>query len=657
MKKLLIILPILLSAIVALYIVNMVRHSAGEPSTRPSIVSQPLLEGLPQKDASSIDTSHLAAGLTPPTNKWFSGIALQKTPQTVFPTPLKFTPTENSFTFDLPDVAASKSTIMAVAHQPVRVTVGGATSYEVTRYDETSVDLSFKKDDQTLGTVTLVAGVPYIYYFGASDATLTVDAAGKIVGNAFAYELKGVTTKIAAFDGARLQGTQAVTVPSGGLVTMYAADTDTIKTMDKYAANRIESTSVAYEKTGNSFHTTITYKTVNDTPTYYGRLPHQQNAISGEEVATIYGQLVMEAGQTLDFDTAQIPVKSSLDLSMISSTDRQDIAKTVRQEINAPRTYPPDSYFGGKALYRDAQLLQLASQLGEKQAAATVKDRLRAGLLAWLTTDGSSEKSLYYDTKMHGVVGVTPSFGSEAFNDHHFHYGYFIYAASILAQHDAGFRDAYKNQVNLLVADIANYNTGESLPLRRNFDPYFGHSWASGSSPFADGNNQESSSEAINAWIGVELWAEQTKNSALADQAAWMLSNEAAATSAYWLDFDTSQAPYNTGYAHEIVSLNWGGKRDYATFFSAEPRAMLGILLLPMSPTTEYMSRYDERITAQLKEARASGAAGQFDDYLLMYESLRGVTDQLERAKQLPDTSIDDANSRSYLYAWIMSRE
>lgn len=238
-----------------------------------------------------------------------------------------------------------------------------------------------------------------------------------------------------------------------------------------------------------------------------------------------------------------------------------------------------------------------------------------------------------------------------------FHYGYFIYAASILAQHDAGFRDSYKDQVNLLVADIANYNTGESLPLRRNFDPYFGHSWASGSSPFADGNNQESSSEALNAWIGVELWAEQIKNDDLATEAAWMLGNEAAATSAYWLNYDKTKAPYAPGYEHEVVALNWGGKRDYATFFSAEPRAMLGIQLLPLSPTMQYMSKYGEKITSQLKEARATGDSNQFDDYLLMYESLRGVTDQLERAKQLPDTSIDDANSRSYMYAWIMSRE
>ena len=39
------------------------------------------------------------------------------------------------------------------------------------------------------------------------------------------------------------------------------------------------------------------------------------------------------------------------------------------------------------------------------------------------------------------------------------------------------------------------------------FDPYRGHSWASGPSPFASGNNQESSSEAVAAWNGLALWA------------------------------------------------------------------------------------------------------------------------------------------------------
>lgn len=297
-----------------------------------------------------------------------------------------------------------------------------------------------------------------------------------------------------------------------------------------------------------------------------------------------------------------------------------------------------------------------AKQLGEADAATTIQQRLRDGLLAWITVDNTSATSLYYDTKIHGIVGVTPSFGSEAFNDHHFHFGYFIYAAAILAQYDTEFKTAYQDQVNLLVADIANYRSGELLPLRRNFDPYFGHSWASCSAPFADGNSQESSSEAINAWVCIALWARQAQNPELADHASWMLSNEVASASAYWLRFDSTAAPYSSGYNHSVIALNWGGKRDYATFFSAEPRAMLGIQLLPMSPTMQYMSQYGERITLHLKEARTGAASGQFDDYLLMYESIRSVTDQLERAKQLPDSAIDGANSRSYLYAWIMSR-
>ena len=34
------------------------------------------------------------------------------------------------------------------------------------------------------------------------------------------------------------------------------------------------------------------------------------------------------------------------------------------------------------------------------------------------------------------MVGLTPSFGSDEYNDHHFHYGYFLYAAGVLAAND-----------------------------------------------------------------------------------------------------------------------------------------------------------------------------------------------------------------------------
>ena len=52
------------------------------------------------------------------------------------------------------------------------------------------------------------------------------------------------------------------------------------------------------------------------------------------------------------------------------------------------------------------------------------------------------------------------------------------------------------------------------------------------------------------------------------------LAAEAQSAAAYWTDVDRSQSVYD-GYGHQIVSLNWGGKRDYGTWFSAEPAAIL----------------------------------------------------------------------------------
>jgi endo-1,3(4)-beta-glucanase len=353
-----------------------------------------------------------------------------------------------------------------------------------------------------------------------------------------------------------------------------------------------------------------------------------------------------------------MPIASTLDLTNISADNRDLLVTTLRREINATQFTAEDTYFGGKGLYRSAQLLTLAKQLKEDDIASTIQQKLRSELTTWLsTTQDRSKKYFYYDSRMHSIVGETTSFGSEAMNDHHFHYGYFIYAASVLAKYDPEFLNMYGPVVDLLVADIANYKSNELLPLRRSFDPYFGHSWASGSAPFNDGNNQESSSEAINAWVAAGLWGAATNNSQLKSEAGWMLSNEVRAASSYWLNFNPNDFPYNQGYTHSLVSLNWGGKRDYATFFSSQPAALLGIQLIPLNPTMLRQLQNNGRIDSQIHEATSSGGYNQqFGDYLLMYTALQKQPGLLEKAKSLPDSFIDDANSRSYLYAWMISQ-
>jgi endo-1,3(4)-beta-glucanase len=209
--------------------------------------------------------------------------------------------------------------------------------------------------------------------------------------------------------------------------------------------------------------------------------------------------------------------------------------------------------------------------------------------------------------------------------------------------------------MNLVAADIAS-SGGKYFPERRAFDAYAGHSWASGFSPFADGNNQESSSESVTAYNGLALWAQAIGDEGLEQQATWMMSAEAASALAYWTNFDQSEAVYE-GYEHGIASLNWGGKREYATWFSDEPNAKLAILLIPMSPVAGYLGGDPERILANVEEAAPKGYDVQFGDYLLMYRALAGeaeAADAIELARELPDDSIDDGNSRSYLLAWLM---
>ena len=78
----------------------------------------------------------------------------------------------------------------------------------------------------------------------------------------------------------------------------------------------------------------------------------------------------------------------------------------------------------------------------------------------------------------------------------------------MLAAHDPGVVDDLRPVMTLLAADVAGGSDTGLTPRLRVFDGWASHSWASGTSPFADGNNQESSSEAVTAWAGLRLWAD-----------------------------------------------------------------------------------------------------------------------------------------------------
>ncbi len=649
------------------------------PEETPTILSssriEPALAELPERSVVPLPSMRLAEGLAPPTNRWFSGLVFGDAPQPVFPLPLSFALTESGFAFGLPSVTSGADTIASGFTPDVSVDAGGA-SAQISGYDDASVTID-RLDGQgrVLGSLVIAEGSPLVSYTARAESTLKLppgfaadSSAGDDVWSAkLGASNYGLSTE-GRVSGSTLSlqsGQSAVwfAIPPGGDLGQLADRVSPLRAVSSSyrVADSTVTTTLRYRSAGATLIATLPHQTLPDQTQ-----PHQgQESGAAAECGlgsyeSIYGMMTLCLGDELTWSAQRIRPSGSLDLRSLTAEQRELLREQLLADTRARSALPVDSYFGGKALYRLANLLDLAEQLGEKEAAGTLRQQLGSALRRWADPTGCEKREaecFVYDEKARSVVGLEASFGSDQLNDHHFHYGYLLYAASVAGGYDATLRDDIAPMIDLVAADIAS-SDGGLFPERRVFDAYAGHSWASGFSPFADGNNQESSSEAVTAWNGLALWAQQRGDPELERQATWMLSSEAASANAYWTDFDEAEPVYG-GYQHSIVSLNWGAKRDYATWFSPEPNAKLGILTLPMSPVAGYLGGDPARIARNLREALPSGYTVQFSDYLLMYAALGGEAEAraaLAEARRLPEKLIDDGNSRSYLLAWILSR-
>jgi endo-1,3(4)-beta-glucanase len=640
----------------------------------PKVDTAALVAGVDQSAAGKVTPVRLADGLVPPTNRWFSGLVFGDQPQPVFPLPLSFALTADGFSFGLPKPVASAKAV--VGPYLAAVTVGaGARSARVSAYDAVTVTIELlDASGGVIGRVVIAEGSPFVSFTAVRDTDLALAVpfaaagSGAPAGSALATATVDSTQyAVVAPDGAIASG--GVLLGAGQSATWYAvpdgADASVSAALATAAVDPVVGSEVTYGVDATVARTTIGYRTAKGGVTAYVTMPHQragnQPARSGCGLATypsVYGALELCTGSTLTSWAPVVAAKGALDLSKVPQ-DRRDIIRTqLAADVASTPAFPSDTYFGGKALYRAATLVALGHSLGADDVVAPLREKVVAALREWAQPDGCTQRQarcFVYDATARGVIGLTPSFGSDEFNDHHFHYGYFLAAAGILAADDTALAADLAPVMNLLAQDVAAASPSPQLPQLRVFDVYAGHSWASGTAPFADGNNQESTSEAVNAWNGLGLWAKASGQDALGVEATWLASTEAASARAYWTNPDLSELVYQ-GFGHKIFALAWGGKRDYATWFSGEPSAMLGIELIPMNPAAGYLAGDPARIRANVAEAAPGGYGVQFGDYLLMYLALAGPQDAEQAwatARSLPATAIDDGDSRAYLLAWL----
>jgi|694.fasta_scaffold128606_2 endo-1,3(4)-beta-glucanase len=247
-----------------------------------------------------------------------------------------------------------------------------------------------------------------------------------------------------------------------------------------------------------------------------------------------------------------------------------------------------------------------------------------------------------------------PEIGLESYNDHHFQYSYLLYSAGILAKYKPSFVTEYKNMIDLVAADIASTSRDDTnFPYLRVFDFYQGHSWASGFGKFRDGNNQESSSEAVQAWYGLWLWGKYSENPEMQKTGEYLYSSEINSAEFYWLNRSDDKSIFPEGYNYKIASIVWGGKYDFATFFSGDLSAIYGIQMLPVTAGSGYLydPKYIQR-DADLLYNYLTTNNGSLVDMIAMYiATLPEYYNQLQ--PKLDTIQIDQGNSRANMYTWI----
>jgi hypothetical protein len=298
-------------------------------------------------------------------------------------------------------------------------------------------------------------------------------------------------------------------------------------------------------------------------------------------------------------------------------------------------TVTNDSYGFGKRIARLARLVVLADQLKDQETKNKFLDPLKKYLSYWFDGGlpnnadvvGGIQNYFVYDNRFGGVITARASFNqkentacldpkdsskticgydqdfySGQFTDHHFHFGYFIYAAAVLGKNDPDWLNKYKDKVDLLVRDIANPSEQDVyFTPYRHFDWFEGHAYANGLVPGGSGRNQESTSEGLNAWYGIALWGDVTGRGFLKDIGRIMAAQEILAAQQWtqitpgkdnvYYDYVAKAGSKNNVFTTDIkmtdglvTGINWANKVDHGTFFGAHLSYMTGIQLLPYTP-------------------------------------------------------------------------
>lgn len=322
-----------------------------------------------------------------------------------------------------------------------------------------------------------------------------------------------------------------------------------------------------------------------------------QSPITGVAHGYITDSLTMyepELPTTIGFIAAEKPNWSNATLLAIKKAITPDIRSSSAAGCNEYSVYS-----SGKCLARWGQLCLVAKDIVRDSILESICTESFRSVFSQFT--GNTQAGLFnYETSWKGLVSAAgfatsgADYGATDYNDHHFHYGYVIYAAAVMAYLDpAWLTQSNIDWVNTLVRDVANpAETDPYFPQFRSMDWYIGHSVAHGiKDDESSGKDQESSSEDYNLSYGLKLWGHVTGNENLEG-----LGNVMCAVNMRSMNNYILLGPNNTNvpYAYAINYANgvtYANSMGYFTFFGAQPQYVHGIHMIPLTAMSPYIRK------------------------------------------------------------------
>ena len=247
----------------------------------------------------------------------------------------------------------------------------------------------------------------------------------------------------------------------------------------------------------------------------------------------------------------------------------------------------------------------------------------------------------------------------QRYDDHHFHYGYIIYACAILGKFDDNFVDEFGEYVDAIVADIANPDSKSSyFPVARHKSWFDGHSWASGLFSQGNGKNQESSSEAVNCYYAVYLWSLVRKSAKLNYFSRLLLASEIRGAQAYW-HMGKNSTIYDEEFAKNYMVGNLGGLDvNSRTWFGTEKYYVHGIQLIPITSITEELFResFVQDDYPTIIEPSYDSIAMSWKGFFVCEHAIVNPDTAWTEAQSLISAELDAGLSQSQVFYWIATR-